>query len=105
MLKRCQLSWNARQGFHVDLPQYAMVPGTHAPVTPDLISADGVQAAPEGVGLQDWADKVLALSPSVLCEIDDRYGNEALTDIDIDRLRELHDGHPKWGDDDYSPKV
>lgn len=44
MRKRVKVTYDATRGFHVDLPSYAMVPGTFEPVTPDLVAADGVLA-------------------------------------------------------------
>jgi hypothetical protein len=98
MRKRVKLKHSPERGWYVDLPASAMVAGAWLPIIPNKTTRDGVLPA------TDPADPALnALTCEV--EIDDRYANAAGTGIDLDKLRALHRGHPRWSDSVNPPDV
>ena len=80
----------------VDLPSYVMVPGSWRPLVPGKVSPDGV--AP-GVNFDD--PELEGLTCEVI--VDDIYMTDGA--VDVDKLRDIHRGHPRWDDPDRPPRI
>ncbi len=80
----------------VDLPNYNMIAGTHRPIVPKLIHADGLDPK--------FTDHDLArLAPMVEVEIPDNWPFTAEGQIDAEALREMYRDHPRFGAKDFIP--
>jgi len=96
--KRLPLAHSTLTGYYVDVPSYRMLPDTWLPITPGLIYKDGAfaGAAPAAV---------LALSPSVVCELPAETPLDDLGKIDQRPLQKMYATHPRFGKPDYVPPV
>lgn len=98
MRKRVKLQHDAVRGWHVDLPTYAMIPGSCLPITATLIDKDGVLRGAD-------VASVLALNPTVEVHCPDEYQGKQAGTLDAERIRKLYEGHPEYGKPSYTPKV
>jgi hypothetical protein len=96
MRKRVRLTRDPNDVYTVDLPSYAMIPGTWRPVIPNKTTPDGV------LPTTNPSDPVLnALTVEVECP--DDYANPTTGRIDRDRVRTKYKGNPKWDRPDWTP--
>lgn len=96
MRKRLALSHDATRGWHVDLPSYAMVPGTMQPVTAGLVFADGIYPSADTA-------KVMALIPSVEVECPAGYAETPGGPLNAALIRAMYKGHPIFGTPGWVP--
>jgi len=76
-------------GFHCDLPDYTMVPGSWLPLIADVTFQDGVFPT------IDPTDPRLS---RLTCEVDvpDRLVNPGNGRVDFDQIKAVYRGQPKW---------
>jgi len=87
---RVKLKRSAEGLWFVDLPTFAMVPGSVEPVIDELTTPDGVLA------VADQTDSRLQRL-SCMVEVPDDYIDERTGKPSRVTLRLLHRGHPRWG--------
>ena len=98
MRKRFLLSYLKVRGWFVDLPEYSMVNDSFEPVTPGLITADGVAVGAD-------PDQVLALGASVLCDVPDSFPVSADGALDLRKLAVRYRSHERFGSLEWSDSV
>jgi hypothetical protein len=96
MRRRVNITRTTTGIYTVDLPTFAMIPGTWRPVLPGKTTADGV------LPTTDPADPALnALTVEVECPED--YADPETRKIDAARVREIYKGNPKWDRPGWTP--
>lgn len=96
MRKRFPLCWTEAKGFHVDLPSYTMIAGTHAPLIKNVCHADGICP---GV---DPAD-VIAAGVSILVDLPESVPLTSAGQVDAPKLRKHYPSHCPHGDAGWKP--
>lgn len=103
---RVALRWDAKRGYHVDLPTASMIPGTFQPVVKNLLSADGPEPEkhPDGSPRASVAE-VLALAPTVEVLMPAADVHPVTGKPSAAVIRERYRDHAKFAKDDYTPPV
>jgi hypothetical protein len=97
MRKRAPLHYDKTTGaWTVDLPTFAMIPGTFLPIIKDKIDANGILLA---FTEEDQA----RYHPTVEVEIPDHWPKNDTGELDHKKLRAMYTEHPRFGSKGWTP--